>query len=253
LPPRCSRHGLFRRAAISQAIRLRLRRVSSRGHHTAMDILGPRVIGNGMVAFSIGYLARGYSNAETSTGLRTIGTRSEISGTTCAVIGSRSRFRCVRGQFARTLRPFGVSNRVFTRAASPVRPFATVDGAACYPRMRIVPCEYDGRVGVQLILMQSSAVNDLKDLARSRPVIGRGRRTPTAVPQNTIDKHSNCWRSLTDPSWSSNVRGKFLGSGHSPPLKGRAGGTMPRADIIGAPSTNPRTVVPPSVRPRGAG
>jgi putative transposase len=27
------------------------------------------------------------------------------------------------------LRPFGVSNRVFTRAASPVRPFATVVGA----------------------------------------------------------------------------------------------------------------------------
>jgi hypothetical protein len=43
-----------------------------------------------MVAFSIGYLARGYSNAETSTGLRTIGTRSEISGTTRAVIGSHS-------------------------------------------------------------------------------------------------------------------------------------------------------------------
>jgi len=53
-----------------------------------------------MVAFSIGYLARGYTNAETGTGLRTIGTRSEISGTTCAVTGSRRRFWCIRGQFA---------------------------------------------------------------------------------------------------------------------------------------------------------
>src|ERR1700733_13404767 len=70
-------------------MRLRPRRASNMSHRTAMDMLGRRVIGNGMVAFSIGYLARGYSNAEISIGLRTIGTRLEISGTTCAVIGSR--------------------------------------------------------------------------------------------------------------------------------------------------------------------
>ena len=102
MPPRCSPPGLFGRAT-SSAIRLRLRRVSNTNHPTAMDMLGHRVIGNGMVAFSIGYPAHGYSNAETSTGSRTIGTRSEISGTTCAVIGSRRA--TAAPQFLNTMRP----------------------------------------------------------------------------------------------------------------------------------------------------
>jgi hypothetical protein len=48
-----------------------------------------------MVAFSIGYPARGYSNAETDIGLRTIGTRTEISGTLCAVIGTRRAIKAL--------------------------------------------------------------------------------------------------------------------------------------------------------------
>lgn len=55
-----------------------------------MDMLGRRAIGNGMVVFSNGDLARGFPSV-VGTGLQTIGTRPGVSGTTSAVIGSSSR------------------------------------------------------------------------------------------------------------------------------------------------------------------